>query len=139
MNKMNSIKMYSWPGKIFCLGFLALLLHSKTFAASWNVDINPGSFDPDPLTINVNDQVVWTWKSDFHNTQSSAPGLWDSGVHNTGWVFTNVFTTPGSFPYFCIVHGFTGTINVQAGNNPPTVSITSPTDGASFAAPAIVS
>jgi glucose/arabinose dehydrogenase len=101
------------------------------------VDIEPNAFDPDNVTINVNDQVVWTWVSDFHNTESDTE-LWNSGVHNTGFIFTNQFTSAGSFPYFCIVHGFTGTVNVQAGNSPPTVAITSPTNGASFTAPAVV-
>jgi glucose/arabinose dehydrogenase len=75
--------------------------------------------------------------SDFHNTESDT-GLWDSGVHNTGFVFTNTFPSTGTFSYFCVVHGFTGAVNVQNGNSPPTVAITSPTDGASFTAPAVV-
>jgi hypothetical protein len=89
------------------------------------------------VTINVNDQVVWTWVSDFDSTTSDT-GLWDSGVFNTGHVFSNTFTSAGTFPYFCVVHGFTGTVNVQAGNSPPTVAISSPTNGAFFTAPAIV-
>ncbi len=49
-----------WLRKIFCLGFLMLLTHSVTFAAMTNVDIEPFAFDPNDVTINVNDQVVWT-------------------------------------------------------------------------------
>jgi glucose/arabinose dehydrogenase/plastocyanin len=122
---------------MFCAGCLAFLTHSVAFAAMVNVDIKPFSFDPADVTINVNDQVVWTWVSDFHSTTSDSP-LWDSGVHNTGFVFTNTFAGAGTFPYLCIVHGFTGTVNVQAGNNAPTVSIDSPTNGASFTPPAVV-
>jgi hypothetical protein len=91
------------------------------------------------VTINVNDQVVWTWVTDFHDTVSDTPGLWNSGVFNTGHMFTNTFTSAGTFPYSCTVHGFAGTVNVQAGNIGPTVAISSPTNGASFTAPAIVS
>jgi len=137
MNKMNSISIPFWLRKIFCLGFLTLLTPSVTLAAISNVDIQPSAFNPGNVTINVNDQVVWTWVSDFHNTESDT-GLWDSGVHNTGYVFTNTFTSTGTFSYFCVVHGFTGSVNVQNGNSPPTVAIDSPTNGASFTAPANV-
>ena len=123
----------SWFGKILCLGFLNLLIHSETLAGTANVDIEPSAFNPNNVTINVNDQVVWTWVSDFHSSTSETTGLWDSGVFNTGHVFTNTFTSAGTFPYLCVVHGFTGTVNVQAGSgSPPTVTINSPTDGASF-------
>jgi glucose/arabinose dehydrogenase/plastocyanin len=141
---MNSIKMNSWPGKIFYLGILTLLLHFKTQAATWNVSITNFAFVPDPLTITVNDQVVWTWATDFHTTtsitNSSNPqsNLWDSGLHNSGFVFAHTFTVAGTFPYVCTIHQFTGTITVQAGNSAPTVSITAPTNGATFVAPAII-
>jgi glucose/arabinose dehydrogenase len=101
------------------------------------VDIEPFAFNPNNVTINVNDQVVWTWVSDFHDTVSDT-GLWNSGIHNTEFVFSHTFTTAGTFPYSCTVHGFTGAVNVQGGNTSPTVAITSPTNGASFTAPASV-
>jgi glucose/arabinose dehydrogenase len=121
----------------FYLGLWPLLIPTVLVAATTNVDIDPLAFNPDSVTINVNDQVVWTWVSDFHSTTSTS-GLWDSGVFNTGHVFTNTFTAAGSFPYFCVVHGFTGTVNVQGGNEPLTIAITSPTNNASFNAPATV-
>ncbi len=101
------------------------------------MDIEPTAFNPNNVTINVNDQVVWTWVSDSHNTESDTE-LWNSGVFNAGHVFTNTFTSAGSFPYFCRVHGFTGNVSVQSGPTGPSVAISSPTDGASFIAPAIV-
>jgi glucose/arabinose dehydrogenase/plastocyanin len=137
INKMNSSKNMFWPRRVFCLGFLTLTIHSVTLAATFNVNIEPGDFNPDPVTINVNDEVVWTWVSDFHSTTSDT-GLWDSGVFNNGYSFAYTFTSAGSYPYSCVVHGFTGAINVQAGNNPPTVAITFPGNGDAFTAPASV-
>jgi glucose/arabinose dehydrogenase/plastocyanin len=137
-NKKGKMKSHIHCLKIICLAFLSFLLRSSALAAQASVNIEPGAFDPDTVTINVNDQVVWTWVSDFHNTESNTE-LWNSGVHNTGFVYTNTFGSTGSFPYFCIVHGFTGTVNVSGGNSPPIVDITSPTNGASFTAPATVS
>src|ERR1051326_7492592 len=119
----------AWLRRSLCLGLLPLLIPTLLVAATTNVDIEPFSFNPDIVTINVNDQVVWTWVSDFH-TSTSATGLWDSGLFNTGHVFTNTFTAAGSFPYLCTFHGFTGTVNVQGSgggsNNTPTVAITFP-------------
>lgn len=116
----------------------AAISASTTFAATTNVNIEPFSFDPAEVTIQVNDEVVWTWVSDFH-TSTSDTLLWDSGLHNNGFVFSHTFTSAGSFPYVCSFHGFPGNVTVQAANSAPTVAITSPADGASFTAPATVS
>jgi hypothetical protein len=62
--------------------------------------------------------------------------MWDSGVltgpPNT---FSVTFGAAGSYPYFCKVHGFVGSVTVQEAKVPPSVAITSPTNGAAFAAP----
>src|SRR5689334_24973529 len=83
--------------KSFCLGFATLLAHCVTFAAITNVDIQSFFFTPDNVTISVNDQVQWTWLSDFHNTVSDS-SLWNSGINNTGHKFTNTFLNAGTFP-----------------------------------------
>jgi plastocyanin len=134
---MNSCRINSWPRNILAVMLLVLAFRSAAWAAIFNVNIEPGDYNPDPVTINVNDQVVWTWVSNYHSTTSDT-GLWDSGVFFTGHTFTNTFTSPGSFPYYCVIHGFTGTINVQPGATPPSVAISSPTNGASFSSPAVV-
>src|ERR1044071_1863237 len=137
--RSSFLRIASSISRSFCLELLSLLIPTALVAATANVEIDPFAFKPDIVTINVNDQVVWTWASDFHTSTSTA-GLWDSGLFNTGHVFTNTFTAAGSFPYLCTFHGFTGTVNVQgAGNNPPTVAITSPTNNAAFDAPPTVS
>lgn len=116
---------------------MLLLAHSASRGAVFNVDIEPFAFNPTPVNINVNDQVVWTWVSDFHNTVSDS-GQWDSGLHNSGFEFSHTFPNAGSFPYHCTVHGFGGTVNVLGGNGAPTVAISSPTNGATFTTPANV-
>lgn len=118
-----------WPSLFLAL---AVLLAPGSFAAVFNVDIEPFDFNPTDVTIAVNDAVVWTWVSDFHNTVSDAPGLWDSGLHNSGYTFTNVFTSAGVFPYSCTIHGFTGSVTVQSANIPPAVTLTNPADNAVF-------
>jgi glucose/arabinose dehydrogenase len=131
---MNFQTTSSWLRKLFCLGILTVLAPSKILAGQANVDIEPGDFNPQVVTISPGDDVVWTWVSEQHNTVGS---FWDSGIFNTGYVYTNNFPNAGTFPYICIVHGFDGTVIVDGGLF-PTVNITSPTNGATFTAPAIV-
>jgi plastocyanin len=71
-------------------------------------------------TIKAGDTVQWAFVGGTsHSTTSgnccTANGLWDSGVHASGFVFQRTFTQTGSFPYFCTVHGamMTGTIVVN--------------------------
>lgn len=123
--------------KTFSLGVLVFLTQYLTMAASVGVNIEPTDFNPSVVSINAGDQVVWTWVSDDHNTESDTD-IWVSPIENTGFVFTNVFTSAGAYPYLCIVHNFTGEVDVNAPNT-LSVAITSPTNGASFIAPAMVS
>src|SRR5947209_5241867 len=109
MKTPNPVKLFA---RVILSTVSAVLISSAARAAVVNVDIEPFAFNPNNVTINVNDEVQWTWVSDFHNSESSA-GVWDSGVFNSGHVFTFTFTNSGNYPYFCVVHGFTGAVNVQ--------------------------
>src|SRR5262249_25832678 len=106
-------------------------------AAVVPVGVSGFTFSPSSVTINQNDQVKWTW-SGFHSTTSDT-SLWDSTILGPSGSFTQTFPTAGSFPYHLMPHqsiGMVGTVTVQsAANLPPSVSITSPTNGASFTAP----
>jgi plastocyanin len=105
-------------------------------AAVANVSIGDDFFNPTSSTINVNDQIKWTWSGSNSHSTTSNSGIWDSGVHGNGFTFSETFTAPGSFSYHCTIHSFmTASITVQAANVPPSVAITSPANGATFAAP----
>jgi plastocyanin len=120
---------------LYC--FLALAWDCpRLTAAVANVSIVDYAFSPATVTINVKDQVKWTWQGYYHSTTSST-GLWDSGVNNTGYTYSFTFNNAGSYPYMCSYHYFTGSVVVQAAaNSPPTIAITSPTNGAVLSAPA---
>jgi plastocyanin len=111
----------------------------SSLGATANVSVINDAFVPDSSDINTGDTVLWTWPvgSFSHNTVSD-DNIWSSDVLNGPATYSFTFTSPGSFPYSCTVHGFTGTINVAAANVPPTVSITKPAANAVFAAPANV-
>jgi plastocyanin len=74
-------------------------------------------------TIRVGDTVQWTWVGGPHSTTSGAcpggncapDGNWDSGIHQSGNVFSHTFTQSGAFPYHCAVHlaAMQGTVTVN--------------------------
>ena len=72
-------------------------------------------------TIAAGTTVEWVWVSGIHSTTSGTcgatctpDGTWDSGA-GSGMQFSRTFNQPGTFPYFCTVHGamMQGTIVVQ--------------------------
>jgi plastocyanin len=127
----------SVPALLILLGY-----GHRVEGAVVNVSVIDYAFVPARTNINANDTVIWTWPtgSDEHNVSSdSSPAAWPvSAILNGPATFTNTFTTAGTFPYECTVHGFTGTIVVAASSAPPTVAITAPASGAVYAAPANV-
>jgi len=109
-------------------------------------------YSPSVVSVNKGDTVTWVNSDVYpyggHTATSGADGipdgLWDSGVvANEGDHFTldTSALNAGSYPYFCTVdsyYGMSGTLNVVAPNNPPSVSITNPITGAKFLARASV-
>ena len=139
MNMNKSLRHSMLP---LLLGLVGWLVGASlpAAAATSNVIITNFAFLPSTVTINVNDQVVWTWASGItpHSTTATTNSteLWDSGLHGTPFSFGHTFAKGGSFPYFCTLHPFMlGSVTVQGGNVPPTASLSAPADGSTFAAP----
>ena len=114
---------------ICCTAFLALL---SSHAATVQVQVGAGGmkFTPQNVTINVGDTIEWVWAKNGHSTTSGTPGhpdgMWDSGVKNTGFIFSRTFVAGGTFNYYCSPHGsccgMIGAITVAAVTD--TVAIT---------------
>jgi plastocyanin len=83
--------------------------------------------------IRVGDTVQWNWMGGPHTSTSGSchdddggpgygaascdgSGVWDSGSHNMPYQFSQTFTHPGNYPYYCQVHGaaMTGLVVVNA-------------------------
>jgi len=91
-------------------------------------------------TINAGDTVTWTWTDSQHSTTSGTcsggggyggdincnpDGVWDSGIANSGTHFSHTFSTAGTFPYYCQIHGadMTGNIVVHAASGCSTITL----------------
>ena len=114
---------------VVCCAALFPLLSSK--AATFQVQVGAGGqkFTPKDLTINVGDTVEWVWASNHHSSTSGTPGnpdgMWDSGINNSGFVFSHTFSAAGTFPYYCTPHGSSGMVGSVTVNSGalPTVTI----------------
>src|SRR5262245_37319081 len=110
----------------------AILSLASSKADTFQVQVGAGGlkFTPQNVSIKVGDTVQWTWAANMHSTTSGTPGnpdgKWDSGIQNSGFTFSQTFTTAGTFPYFCTPHGaccgMIGSVSVTAATD--TVTIT---------------
>lgn len=108
--------------------------------ATVGVNIQNFAFSPASVNVSVGDTVVWTQLDSAPHTSTSDdnPPVWTSGALSLQQTFAFTFYAAGAFSYHCQFHPFmTGSVNVQgAPGMPPVVSINSPSDGATFTAPA---
>ncbi len=84
------------------------------------IALQGGAYVPSTLTILRGTRVTWLNNDPFlHTVSSGVPGvlgtIFRSDPLGQGQSFSFTFTNPGTFPYFCEIHGsaMTGTINVQ--------------------------
>src|SRR5262245_5924990 len=112
-------------------------------------------FVPNTVSITVGDTVLWTNQSSTTHdiTEGSFPGgatsnpYWPPRVLGLLATFSVTFSNVGTYPYICNQHVFvtpqpptgtptqTGMVTVAAFNFPPSVNLTSPSDGASVVEP----
>ncbi len=126
--------------RLTALGFLllvaaagiSLLPGTETAqAATTDVSVNNNFFSAAAVTVTVGDTVHWNWVGSNHSVTADDASF-DSGVQNAGATFDRTFTTPGTFRYYCKIHGgpgglgMSGTITVQAAAATPT-NTTQPT------------
>jgi plastocyanin len=86
-----------------------------------NVTVANNSFTPAALTVSAGTTVVWTWQASAtnHNVHPVAAEPTGSGNPTDGpHTYQYKFNTPGTFIYYCEVHGsptggMRGTITVQ--------------------------
>src|SRR5436190_1031322 len=131
------IRLSFWLSAIF-LAFIPLLVSAATTSVS--VGEGGARFNPESVTIPLGDTIEWVWLGNNHSvttgTQFNPDGIFDSEIQNTGFRISFTFPEPGTYPYYCHVHGamMTGTITVTAAPSSPTPTAT-PTPTAAPATP----
>lgn len=84
---------------------------SSPFVTTVNIQNN--QFSPSTLNITAGTTVRWNWVNGFHTSTSGTcctpNNIWNSGDRGPGSTFDFTFSTPGTFPYFCEIHGQTMT------------------------------
>ncbi|HSH01044.1 MAG TPA: plastocyanin/azurin family copper-binding protein [Anaerolineae bacterium] len=86
---------------------------TQTTTTTWPVTIRDYEFAPRNLTIQTGDTVAWHNENGFHNViQDDA--LFDSGEpSNTNWTYQYTFTEPGTYQYYCQIHGNAGELGMS--------------------------
>ena len=87
---------------------------AQSQGSSVEVKIDNFVFGPQALTISAGTTVTWINRDDIPHTVVSSDGAFKSKVLDTDDKFSFVFTTPGTYDYFCGVHPhMTGQIIVK--------------------------
>jgi plastocyanin len=117
--KMNAItsELARGIGSVCLLAWIQAAAFGQT---SHMVEVSNYKFSPADIIITAGDTVIWTNTQGSHNVdgqQSTYPGNPESFGNDvgTGWVFSHVFTLPGTYDYVCDPHitfGMTGTVTV---------------------------
>lgn len=82
-----------------------LLLGLKTAsAAQINISIGDNLFSPKNQTINVGDTILWTNNDSSPHTVTADDDSFGSETLLPDETFSLVFDTPGTYPYFCLLH-----------------------------------
>ena len=97
------------------LGMLAVIHLSVDGQTPHDINVANYSFTPDELTITVGDTVIWTNTEGTHNVngrQTTFPANPESfgNTVGPGWVFSHVFTIPGTYNYQCDPHASLGMV-----------------------------
>ena len=69
------------------------------------VTIGGTSFSPATVTIDAGQPVCWTWTASTEHNVKADDDSFTSGAPDSRGTFQRTFTTPGTYGYYCQVHG----------------------------------
>ncbi|HEX5436371.1 MAG TPA: plastocyanin/azurin family copper-binding protein [Gemmatimonadaceae bacterium] len=78
------------------------------------ISVGNDFYSPSSTTVAVGTTVTWTWNSSGEDHSVTFDDGADSGIKTSG-TYTRTFSTAGTYPYHCLVHGaaMSGTVVVQ--------------------------
>ena len=88
-------------------------------SASASVSIGDNFYTPASVSIAVGDTITWTNNGQAQHSATADDGSFDTGVFGPGGSRSHTFSKPGTFSYFCTVHGQaqSGTVRVLAASS----------------------
>jgi plastocyanin len=86
----------------------------KASATIQQIAIDNFSFSPATITVAAGTTITWTNHDDVPHTVTADDKQFNSGAMDTDDRFSRIFSTPGTYSYFCAVHThMTGRIIVK--------------------------
>ena len=72
-----------------------------------SVSMSGSAFSPSLDSVTAGSVVTWTNDDGFAHNVTSAPGsaVYGSGDFGMGGTFQHTFSTPGTYVYYCTIHG----------------------------------
>jgi len=102
----------SWFGFITLIFLLVPLLaacgSSPSTSVGSLVSTTDNEFTPGELHIQPGQSVTWVNNGQTGHTVTADDGSFDSHTFQPGAQYTHTFTTPGRYPYYCVLHGAAG-------------------------------
>ncbi|MEB0047816.1 MULTISPECIES: plastocyanin/azurin family copper-binding protein [unclassified Pseudomonas] len=83
---------------------VGLMVSMPVWAGEVKVDIKEFMFGPKDLAVTVGTKVTWVNDDQIPHTVAETHKAFRSGALDTNDSFSWVFTTPGEFEYFCVLH-----------------------------------
>jgi plastocyanin len=88
----------------------------KAKAASATVTAGDNFFSPASVSIFAGESVTWTNNGQAQHSATANNGSFDTGVFGPGASRSETFASPGTYAYYCVVHGLSqsGTVRVAS-------------------------
>src|SRR5437660_290923 len=76
------------------------------------VTVLDNEFSPKQIHINAGDTLTWVNNGQVAHTVTADDNKFDSGNIDTGKTYSHTFTTPGTYAYYCALHGGAGGVGM---------------------------
>ncbi|HEX2360322.1 MAG TPA: hypothetical protein VHH72_10965 [Solirubrobacterales bacterium] len=85
-------------------------------AAAATVSVGDNFFSPTSVSVLAGESITWRNDGQAQHSATANDGSFDTGVFGPGASRSETFSGPGTFSYYCVVHGLSqsGTVNVAS-------------------------
>jgi plastocyanin len=85
-------------------------------ASAATVSVGDNFFSPESVSIFAGESITWRNDGQAQHSATANDGSFDTGVFGPGSSRSESFSSPGTFSYYCVVHGLSqsGTVTVAS-------------------------